>query len=213
MTDKKLRITMSLVGVILTGISVGIFQAARLGTDPATCFVTALANFFDSTYAVCFTLFTAVLLVVVFFTKKHYIGLATILSMCLIGIMADTTRWLIELVITNPNMTSRIFLMAFAVLLLSFASSLYFTADMGVSSYDAMALMASKDYHLAAFRVCRVTTDLFCVIIGFMGGADIGIGTVITAFMMGPFVQWFNEHFSEPLLKSKQAIDTTCATC
>ncbi|MBR6888025.1 MAG: Tat pathway signal sequence [Selenomonadaceae bacterium] len=213
MTDKKLRITMSLVGVILTGISVGIFQAARLGTDPLTCFATALANFFNSTYAICFTIITGILLVAVFFVKRHYIGLATILSLCFIGIMADTTRWLIELVITNPNMTSRIFLMAFAVLLLSFASSLYFTADMGVSSYDAMALMASKDYQLAAFRVCRVTTDLFCVIVGFMGGADIGIGTVITAFMMGPFVQWFNEHFSEPLLKSKQAIDTTCAAC
>ena len=213
MTDKKLRIIMSLVGVTLTGVSVGIFQAAALGTDPATCFVTALANFFDSTYAVCFTLFTAALLVVVFFTKKHYIGLATVLSLCLIGITADTTRSLIESAIINPSMVGRVALMAAAVLLLSFASSLYFTADMGVSSYDALSLMASKDYHVAAFRVCRVTTDLFCVIVGSQGGADIGAGTVITAFMMGPFVQWFNEHFSEPLLKSKRTPADLAVSC
>ena len=213
MTDKKIRILMSLVGVNLTGVSVGIFQAAALGTDPATCFVTALANFFNSTYAICFTLFTAALLVVVFFMKRHYIGLATLLSLCLIGIMADTTRALIESMITNPTLTSRIFLMAFAVVLLSFASSLYFTADMGVSSYDALAIMASKDYNLAAFRVCRVTTDLFCVIVGSLNGADIGAGTVITAFMMGPFVQWFNENFSEPLLKSKQQPAATYTAC
>ena len=196
MTDKKLRIAMSLVGVTLTGASVGIFQAAALGTDPATCFVTALA-----------------LLVVVFFTKRHYIGLATLLSLGLIGITADTTRALIESVIINPSMTCRVALMAAAVLLLSFASSLYFTADMGVSSYDALALMASKDYHVAAFRVCRVTTDLFCVIVGSQGGADIGAGTVITAFMMGPFVQWFNEHFSEPLLKSKRTPAEAYTAC
>ena len=213
MTDKKLRITMSLVGVTLTGISVGIFQAATLGTDPLTCFATALANFFNSTYAVCFTIITGVLLLAVFFMKRHYIGLATILSLCLIGVMADTTRGLLELTIANPDMTIRIILMAFAVLLLSFASSLYFTADLGVSSYDAMALMASKDYNFASFRVCRVTTDLFCVIVGFTGGADIGVGTVITAFMMGPFVQWFNEHFSEPLLKSKRQLVEPCTAC
>lgn len=211
MTDKKLRIAMSLVGVILTGISVGIFQAAALGTDPLTCFVTALANFLGSTYAICFTLVTAILLVAVFFLKRHYIGLATVLSLCLIGVMAETARAFLEMMLANPSMTVRIFLMAFAVVLLSFASSLYFTADLGVSSYDALALMAAKDYNLAAFRVCRVSTDLFCVTIGALNGADIGVGTVITAFMMGPVVQWFNEHFSEPLLKSRQTPETFAA--
>ena len=69
------------------------------------------------------------------------------------------------------------------MILLSFASSLYYTADLGVSSYDALALMASNDYDIAQFRFCRIATDLFCVSVGFMGGANIGIGTVITAFM------------------------------
>jgi uncharacterized membrane protein YczE len=28
-----------------------------------------------------------------------------------------------------------------------------------------------------------------------------GIGTVITAFFMGPLIQWFNTHMAEPMLR------------
>ena len=202
MAERKLRIKMALVGVILTGISVGIFRNVALGTDPLTCLLTALANFFNSTYGVWYTIFTGVLLIAVFFIQKRYIGIATILSRCLIGFIADFTYWLLNLLIINPSLTFRIIFMLFNVILLSFAASLYFTADLGVSSYDAMALIAAHEYKLAAFRVCRVSTDFFCVFIGSLNGADIGIGTIMTAFMMGPVIQWFNDHFSEPLLKS-----------
>ena len=34
--------------------------------------------------------------------------------------------------------------------------------------------------------------------------ANIGIGTVITAFGTGPFVQFFNEHISKPWLHHKR---------
>lgn len=86
---------------------------------------------------------------------------------------------------------------------MSLGTAFYYVARLGVSAYDAVALIASECCHLASFRVCRVTTDVFCVTVGCFLAADIGIGTVITAFFMGPFVQWFTEHVAMPLLDGR----------
>lgn len=206
MTEKKLRLVMALVGVILTGACVGVFQFVTLGTDPFTCFVTGIANIFNSTYSTWYMIIIGALLILVFFLQRHYIGIATVINLFGIGFMADFTRWIFENLFTTPSLSFRIALLVINVIILSFAASLYFVADLGVSSYDALALMAANEYKVAAFRVCRVTTDLFCVTVGFIFAADIGIGTVITAFFMGPIVQFFNENFSEPLLKSKTKV-------
>ena len=56
------------------------------------------------------------------------------------------------------------------------------------------------DKKMAQFRLCRILTDLICVIVGFLLKASVGIGTVVTALFMGPLIQWFNNNVSEPLL-------------
>ena len=42
------------------------------------------------------------------------------------------------------------------------------------------------------FQYLRVGTDLICVLTGFLLGQTIGIGTVLTAFFMGPVIAFFN---------------------
>lgn len=206
MTEKKLRILMTFVGMFITGICVGIFQFLVLGIDPFTSFVTAFVIISGVRFSITYMAVILVLLAIVFLLQKKYIGIATFLNLFLIGIMADATRAVMEFLITSPSMTFKVILMIINVVVLSFAASLYFTANLGVSAYDAMALMAANDYKIAQFRFCRIATDFICVAVGWTFGADIGIGTVITAFMMGPIIQFFNENFSEPLLNSKRKV-------
>ncbi len=206
MTEKKLRILMAFVGIFMTGICVGVFQFLVLGLDPFTSFVTAFVNIFGVRFSITYMAVIFIMLIAVFLLQKKYIGIATFMNLFLVGIMADATRAVMEFLITSPSMTVRIILMVVNVVLLSFAASLYFTANLGVSAYDAIALMAANDYKITQFRFCRITTDFICVLVGFIFGADIGVGTVITAFCMGPIIQFFNENFSEPLLKSKTKV-------
>ena len=65
-------------------------------------------------------------------------------------------------------------------------------------AYDWIALTVS-DRKGWAFRVVRITTDFICVLTGGLLGAKVGIGTVLTAFCMGPIIQFFNEKVSTPL--------------
>ena len=55
-----------------------------------------------------------------------------------------------------------------------FASALYFTADMGVSAYDAYALILDKRTRIP-FRMCRIGTDVITTAAGFFMGAVVGV--------------------------------------
>ena len=80
-----------------------------------------------------------------------------------------------------------------------FASSLYITSNLGVSAYDAQALMLS-DTGKIQFRFVRIGTDLVCVAAGFALGATVGVGTLVTAFFMGPLIDFFNRKIARPML-------------
>jgi len=200
--ERMKRIAMTVAGIFLCGVSVGIFKTAQFGTDPFTCLVTGLSNLLNLTYGTLYTILCAVLFIGTFLLDRHYIGFATILNLLLIGFVVDGSLGILETYIIDPSFGERILLMTAAILLMCFASSLYYTADLGVSVYDAYALILA-DKKIAPFQFCRIGTDLFCVLIGLLFGAWPGIGTVITAFFMGPIIVWFNVHFSRPLLQGR----------
>lgn len=194
------RVMMALIGVIITGVSIGMFQKAEMGTDPFTAFVTGIANVFSSGYGTFYPIIVAILLVGVALLQRRYIGVATILNLFLCGVAADWTKKLLDHWMGDIVLWQKLILLAVTLLLACLSASLYFTADLGVSGYDAWALMAANEYHLAPFRLCRVVLDVVCVSVGFFLGATVGIGTVLQALCMGPVVQWFNTHLSEPLV-------------
>lgn len=204
MSQKTKRILMAFFGVIVTGFCVGFFQKANLGTDPFTCFVTGLGNIFGSTYSTFYLVVTGILLAGVFFVEKHYIGIATLINLFGTGVSADFMRNLLDAMLPDPGMGTRCVLMLIGIFGSCFSASVYFTADVGVSAYDAVSLIAANKYKLLPFRVCRILSDLVCVTVGIVFHAMVGVGTVITALFMGPVIQWFNTHVSEPFLYGKE---------
>ena len=146
---------------------------------------------------------TGICLILVFFIDRHYIGIATIFNLFGAGFVGQVTMDVLALIFQNEPLWTRIVLLLFGLVLLCFGASLYFTADLGVSAYDAMALILSKNTPVT-FRVYRISTDVICVIVGFIFKATVGIGTVLTAFFMGPVIQWFIDHVAIPILDGKK---------
>lgn len=198
------RIIMAFCGVVLCGFCVGMLQKANLGVDPFTCFVTGIANIFSSTYSTFYLILTRALLLMVFILKKHYIGIATVINLFFTGVAADAMHHLLDLMLPHPSLIVRSGLMAMAIVFTCLAAALYFTADLGVSAYDAIALIAAYQYRLLPFKYCRMITDGLCVLVGFLFNVTLGVGTIITALFMGPLTQWFRTHLAEPLLSRGQ---------
>lgn len=199
------RIIMTVVGVVLCSIAVGFFKCSMFGVDPFQCFAQgSWGRFFSGfSYGTYYMILSVLMLVIDLFLDKHYIGIATFINMFLTGYIVDFSQNLIQKLLPDPGMTVRIVMLLVGVVLMCFASSLYMTSDLGVSVYDAIPIVISNKSG-KQFRFCRIGCDLICVIVGTVCGLLPGIGTIITAFFMGPLIEFFNKVFSRPLLYGKE---------
>ncbi len=194
------RVIMAFAGTLLAGVSVGGLQKADLGIDPFSSFVTAVVNITHLTFAICFLVIIAVMLLLMVLMNRKLIGIATILNLLLCGNSATIVKHILDQIMPEVSMPVRTALLVVNLLIMCFGASLYFTAELGVSAYDAIALTLSERHEKPAFRVWRISTDVICCAIGFVCGVTLGVGTVITALCMGPVIQWFNEHVSNVIL-------------
>ena len=208
---KTKRIIMTVFGVLGTGVFAGLFQFIAFGVDPFQCFINGFYALIPMEFGTLYLIINVVLLLFALLADRHYIGLGTVVNIFLLGYVLQFTSEALRTLIPSPSLALRIVLIPVALLGLSAASSLYMTADLGVSAYDSVALIISNTWHKMQFRYCRVVTDLVCVVVGsalfLLSGktfvqltAYAGIGTVLTAFCMGPVISWCNEHISKPLL-------------
>ena len=193
------RIFMAFFGVMLCSFAVGFFRLSDFGTDPYQCLAAGLSNVIPLGFGNVLTILNCILLVEVFFLNRRYLGIATLFSVFLTGYVVEFSEWVLGLTGIEMTLAMRIIYLAVGVVVMCFASSLYITSDLGVSSYDAQALMIGDTGRLP-FRFARIGTDLVCVGVGFALDATIGIGTLVTALCMGPLIDFFNRKIAVPLL-------------
>ena len=202
---------MSVLGVIICGISVGFFKRAAFGVDPFQSLMSGLDALIPIGFGTLYVIVNVILLSFSLINDRTKIGIATFINLFLLGYIVEFSHKFLLQVFPALGMTGRIVIFLIGILTICCSSSLYFTANLGVSTYDAVALLLNEKWHVASFKVCRVGTDLCCVIIGVILfltaggtfkeiGALIGVGTILTAFFMGPLIEFFNVHVSQPLL-------------
>lgn len=211
---KTRRIFMSLFGVIICAVSVGIFKIAALGVDPFQSLMSGLDKLIPISFGTLYVIVNAVLLLFSLFADRHYIGIATFINLFLLGYITQWTYEFLQTVIVSPSMIIRLLCLLIAIVIICFGSALYMTADLGVSTYDAVALILVNKWHIGQFKYIRIVTDVICVLLGaglfLLGGGKvaeiptiIGVGTIITAFFMGPLIEVFNQKVAIPMLNKK----------
>lgn len=209
--SQKKRIFMSLFGVLVSGVCVGFMKVAAFGVDPFQVLVAGLDRTIPIQFGTLYVLINVVLLLFSLVADRHNIGLATFINLFLLGYVVDFTRNTLSALFPAPGMVLRVAFMIFGIVALCIGSALYMTADLGVSTYDAVAIVMSKKWKWGQFKYVRICTDLVCVLLGglliYLGSgslgeivASIGVGTIVTAFFMGPLIEFFNEKIARPML-------------
>ena len=202
------RVAMAAAGMALCGVSVGIFKRADFGVDPYQCFVGGLANIIPIGFGTLYMLVNLVQLGIVALLDRRYIGVSTFINLFLLGYVAQFTeaaliRWFGPL-----SLGGRALFLAVGIVLTCLAAALYYTADLGVSTYDAIPLHIADCKprlrgRVLPFRAVRVGCDLVCVAVGVALGVRAGIGTLITALFMGPLITFFRHTLTDPMLEAK----------
>ncbi len=200
------RVVLATLGILLTGISIGFFKRARFGVDPYQCFANGLANVIPIRFGTLYMLVNLVQLVVVFFLDRRYIGISTFLNLFLLGYVVEGSEAAVAAIFGEPTLALRIVFLAIGVLITCLSAAMYYTANLGVSTYDAIPLYIAdcKPRLLGKtlpFRAVRVMADLICTGVGVALGAQAGVGTVITALFMGPLITFFRLHVTDPWLE------------
>ena len=206
------RIVMSLLGVIICAVSVGVFKLAALGVDPFQSFMSGMDALIPIGFGTLYMIVNAVLLLFSLIVDRHNIGMATFINLFLLGYITQFSYEFFRWLIPQPSMVIRIICLIVGIVVICFGSALYMTADLGVSTYDAVAIVMSGKWHWGKFKYIRIATDLVCVIAGcglfLLAGHEIGeiptiagVGTIVTAFFMGPLIEFFNEKIARPMVR------------
>jgi len=208
----KKRVLMSVAGVLICAVSVGFFKLAAFGVDPFQSFMSGIDQLIPIEFGTLYVIVNACLLLFALIFDRHYIGIATFVNLFLLGYVVQFSYETLQAIFADPSVIVRVISFIIGFVALCFSSSIYITADLGVSTYDAVALIMANKWKIGKFKYIRICTDLVCVVVGIVmfllgGGAVsmiptfVGIGTILTAFFMGPLIDFFNRKFSVPFLE------------
>lgn len=213
---KSRRILMSAAGVLITALSVGAFKFSCFGVDPFQSFMCGVDACFPIEFGTLYVIVNALLLLFSLIFDRHYIGIATFINLFFLGYVVAFSQNLLETLLPCPSMLTRAVFFLLGFFFLCLGSSFYMTANLGVSTYDAIALILAEKWKWGKFQYIRIATDAICIVLGitlFCCGEGqfseitdfIGIGTILTAFCMGPLIAVFNRTISSRLLSDHAA--------
>jgi uncharacterized membrane protein YczE len=111
-------------------------------------------------------------------------GIGTILNALIIGLMIDIC---IKFVPTPENYISQLFLAIIAVLTVGLGGGIYLVANLGAGPRDGLMIGLQKKTNLPIATV-RATLEVTVMSIGWYLGGNVGVGTLLFAFGIGPAV-------------------------
>lgn len=210
------RTTISLISAFVIPLGISILLLSGFGVDPFTSLMVNCSETLGIEYSILqLIVYSCILFFVIAFAKRGLVGLGTILNAVITGFVFEFLNDLYAFIPASlTNLISfKITCLVVGLLILSFGCSLFFTAGIGVGAYDTIAFLKVRKFKMQ-YKWARVITDLASVILGLLiTGAfakffqgdfsyipNVGLGTIITGFFMGPLISMFNDKVSIKLL-------------
>lgn len=201
------RILMTIMGNVFAGLGIAIFKLSGLGNDPYSGMTMSLAACVGMTYGNFQVLFNLGLFVLQLLLGRKLIGFGTIINACFLGYIVTFFYHILILIGTPNTLLSRLVVLLIGVIICSFGLSLYQTANLGVAPYDSLSLITKEKLPRIPYFWHRITDDAIAALVCYLAGGIVGVGTLVTAFGLGPFIHFFDNHFSKRLLEGKQKVD------
>ena len=208
-TDKKAfiaNVIMVVCGVLCMGITLGFLLETDLGTDPYTYMNVNVAETLGLTLGNWqFALNLVMFIIVILITGVRQIGPGSIANMILVGYTVDFTRWVISLIFPEgffmgPVARPVTFILGLAGFLIS--AAVYMNSRMGLSPYDGLGKIICDAFKKIPFFIVRIVYDMLAVLIGFLLGGKLYIGTILMALFLGPAITCVGKFMSKYIFKS-----------
>lgn len=195
------RVAAMLVSVIVMGFGVSLLVLGGMGTDPFSTLNLGVAPKLGLSFGIWQMICNAFLLAAVLFLDRSMLGLGTLGNMFLVGFSADFFKpiWATLFPDAVFSLWIRFLITLLGVGFLLVGCSFYVTSNLGMAPYDCISFIVPNRTKIS-FRWWRIITDLTCVGVGFLCGADVGVGTLLMAFGTGPLLPLCNKYLAAPVL-------------
>lgn len=180
--------TVSLIfGLFLYALGLVLSIQANVGLAPWDAFTIGVAGIAGRTYGQI-SIITGIVIIFVAVLLKEKLGFGTILNTFLIGIFAD--------VILASGIIPQLHIFWLGVLMLllgqeviSIASYFYIRPGLGAGPRDSLMIALGKRLPKVPIGLIRGCIEGTVLLIGFLLGAKVGLGTVIAVFGIGTILQ------------------------
>jgi uncharacterized membrane protein YczE len=184
--DTAARVVQLLVGLALYGIALAMLIRADLGVGPWDVFSLGLAVHLPMSYGMA-TIAVSALVLLVWIPLRQRPGIGTLLNAVLVGPAADVGLLLIPEV---DGLWAQVLLLAGGMVLLAFATGLYIAPQLGPGPRDGLMTGIVRITGWPVWIV-RTLIEGTVLLLGWLLGGPVGVGTVVFAFGIGPLIGIF----------------------
>ncbi|MBA4711061.1 MULTISPECIES: hypothetical protein [Citrobacter] len=184
------RLLQLFIGLTLYGVSTAMFVRADLGADPWNVFHLGVANLLSMNIGLVI-IAVGGLVLLAWIPLRQRPGFGTLSNVIMIGLAADAALAVIP---GFESLLTRSGLLVAAVILNALATSLYIGAGFGAGPRDGLMTGIHARTGWPVRRI-RTAIEVSVLLIGWLLGGTVGVGTVLYALAIGPLIQiclpWF----------------------
>lgn len=201
------RLLVMVFGNIFLGMGISIFKFAGLGNDPYSGMVMALADRAGMQYANLLLVINLFVFVLEIAFGRSFIGAGTLVNAFFLGYITTFFYQLWTQLAPPPqHLAVQIPIMLAGTVVTGLGVSMYQTPNVGVSPYDSQSLILTRRLPGISYFWNRIFTDAVCALVCFLAGGIVGLGTLVSAFGLGPVIDFFNVHFTRKLFGENEDI-------
>jgi uncharacterized membrane protein YczE len=187
------RVLQLLVGLFLYGMGIAMILRGAIGVAPWDVLSQGIDNHTGLGFGLITVLMSGVVLLF-WIPIRQKPGVGTVLNALLVGPSADVGLWLIP---EGLDLWLRIVLFAAGLLVLAIATGLYIGANFGPGPRDGLMTGLHRRTGQKIW-VVRTGIELVVLVIGWILGGNVGVGTVLFAVLVGPLCNWTMPLFAIP---------------
>lgn len=181
-----------LAGLAIAHLGVTLFLVSDLGTDTFTVFAQGLAVRTGFRVGMMQMTAVCVLMVIMLFTTKGYVKPGTVVCAVCGGPIIDFFTWMLGGCINGESsMAVRMISVVAGCVILALGMSIVINSNAGTGPNDLVAIILTDKIQKVEFRWVRMGCDVFFVVLGYVLGGTVGVGTIVAVFMTGPMVQFW----------------------
>ena len=180
---KSITLIYLILGLILFGLGETLLITAGVGVSPWTVLAQGIS--FKTGYSIGLTtFFVSIGVLCLWIPLRQKPGVGTILNTIIVSIVIDVS---LPYLPVPELLVFQILQVIIGVVIVGLGSGFYLIANLGPGSRDGLMTGLQKKTNLPIFLI-RAILEISAVTVGWYLGGIVGIGTIVFALAIGPFV-------------------------